>query len=175
MSIVRSDDYRAAGAEAAEILLQQQEILSEENKIALSIQVKRTRVLRKVEALTGLRFSVDRKAPKGVAGYMLIATGEVSLAEESLDDEDWAKYVGYHEANHVHTQNCHLDFEENVPADQFKALKDELAKKKINIKEINWTEGFNDLKTINTHGKNDNSGYLQKEVPAAEKLDDLCI
>lgn len=175
MSITRSDDYRAAGAEAAEILLKQRRFLVEKQKIALTILVKRARVLRNIEAITGLRFDVDHKAPKGVAGYMTVADRRVFITESTLDDPEWAKYVSRHEAMHVHTGNCHLGFKENLPSEQFDVLKEEFARKNIDIKKRRWGEGFNDLKTIKAHGKHENSGYLQEDVPAAEKLDDLCI
>ena len=59
--------------------------------------------------------------------------------------------------------------------DQYDVLKEELRALDVDIAGVNWIEGFTDLLTAREIGVHSQSGYADREVPAAEKLDDLCI
>lgn len=177
MEVVESQHYRDAGEQAKETLRLHGEALDKNRKRSLEVDVMRAENLKKVERATGLTFDVFRKGDPRVAAFITVGEQKTFMAAHSLDDLGWALYAAKHERKHKQTKDFMQlgDKKITVFEDQFDVLKDELRTRQVDLEGVNWVEGFTDLLTAREVGTDSQSGYADREVPAAEKLDDLCI
>ncbi len=177
MEVTTSQQFREAGEQAKDILRLQGNSLDFKGKRSLELDVLRASNLRKVEEVTGLKFDVFEKADPHIGAFITVADQKTFMAAHSLDDLEWALFAGKHELKHKQTK----DFMQvgnskiTVFSDQYDVLDQELQDMGIDMKSINWIEGFTDLLTAREIGKKSTSGYADHEVPAAEKLDALCL
>jgi hypothetical protein len=98
------------------------------------------------------------------------------MAAHSLDDLGWAMHAGKHELKHKQTCDFMKFGDEKITVfeDQFEVLKDAVREMGADLSGVNWMEGFTDLLTVRENGLATKSGYAQREIPLAKKLDDLC-
>ncbi|MFC1748444.1 hypothetical protein ACFL2V_06510 [Pseudomonadota bacterium] len=158
-------DFNLEGVELPKSLEEQREAISE-----------RTKVLRRVEAVTGLKFDVIVSGvDSNIAAMVETDTGRTYISESVLDpgSAEFAIYAGHHEAEHKNNRVYSLNLKRKIEADQIAALQGRLSTS--DLPSIDLVEGFNDLITMRKHGRNAESGYVDKEVPAAEKLENLCM
>lgn len=177
MEVMTSRDYREAGEQAEETLRLRGHALDHESKRGLKVGALRAENLKKIERATGLKFDVFRKGEPRVAAFITVAEQKTYMAEHSLDDLGWAMYAAKHELKHKQTKDFMRLGNEKITvfSDQYDALDEELRKGGIVMENVNWIEGFTDLLTARENGKHHHSGYSDHEVPAAEKLDRLCV
>lgn len=146
--------------------------LTQEGQKQIEVKKERGRVHKKVEAATGLDFHVITKnSEKNVAALYRTDTKETKIDEKILDDEAFALYAAHHEAEHKKNQMVNLDFRSNLKPHQIVALVAALGISELDPVEV--LEGFNDWITARKHGHNPRSGYVDKEVPLAQKLEQL--
>ncbi len=177
MEVIESQHYREAGEQAKDILRLHGKALDQNQKRSLEVDVLRSENLKKVESATGLKFDVFQKADPHIGAF--ITTGELKtfMAAHSLDHLDWAMHAAKHELKHKQTRNFMQlgDKKITVFEDQFNVLKDELRTMQVDLEGVDWVEGFTDLLTVEENGFSTKSGYADREIPAAEKLDELCM
>lgn len=177
MEVMTSQNFREAGEQAKDILRLHGNALDQEARRGLKVNALRAENLRKIEGATGLKFDVFRKGESHVAAFITVAEQKTYMAEHSLDDLGWAMYAAKHELKHKQTKDFMQLGNEKITvfSDQYEALDEELRGLGVQMESVNWIEGFTDLLTARENGEHHNSGYGDHEVPAAEKLDDLCI
>lgn len=171
MEVFSSEQYRKKARAAEECLKEGKNGLPEQTRLQLEIIKRRGETHRKIEAATAGScniFSTQESGYFNVAGFN---DGSSHLKEETLDDYAWALHVKRHEDLHSSALG-NIDPKKYLPKANQKALADELGLN--DLTDINWVEGFTELSNITSHGKNHKCAYLKKEVPAANKLDDLC-
>lgn len=175
MLTVSSEQFKEQGREAKKSLKTRG--LDEQLRAELKIKTQCAEVLSKVEAATGGRVIdvVTKKDPgsQNMAACADFIANKIYLTEETLaaNDNSWAIYAGRHEMEHLTNRIRGLDIQKGLSIDHKSALQNAL---KTTDLDVDVMEGFNDLSTIKKHGKNKRSGYLQKEVPFAEKLEEIC-
>jgi hypothetical protein len=163
----RTDDY----LEAANDVMDQVE---EQPQLKVPAQVKKTRAntLRRINGATGRHFHVVTDGgPSNAAAFVKHGDSTPYIMEHTLDDSNFARYAAIHEKNHLSNGVRELDIRLRLKYDHIKAL--ERATGLQNLESIDLLEGFNDLQTIKEVGRNNKSGYLDEEVPAAERLEKL--
>jgi hypothetical protein len=139
--------------------------------------IQREKMLSKIEAATGIKFDVITKhdsSNEKAAAMVETGSKKAYVSEKTLDsDLNWALYAAHHERNHLKNgifeinPNKYLSYDHAALVAESIGLDD--------LMEVDLMEGFNDLITIGEKGKHQNSGYLKKDVPAAEKLEDLAL
>jgi len=175
MEVIKSHDFREGGEQANEVLRLHDKELGENERKYLKVREKRAKTLKIIEGLTGLKFDVFRKGEAHVAAFITVAGKETYIAEHTLDDPVWAAYAAYHEAMHKKTSNfMTMGKHAFIKHDYFEAVNEELKGTDVQLGEFNVCEGFTDALTADAHGEHANSGYNHHEVPAAEKLEELC-
>lgn len=142
----------------------------------LKIKKQCVKVLKKVEAATGLSFDVvtDKDSDsQNMAACVDFTLNKVFISEETLaaNDNNWAIYAGRHEKEHLASGVKSFDVTKDLSSDHQNALQEVLKGQDL---ETDAMEGFNDLSTIKRYGKHKKSGYLKKEVPFAEQLEEVC-
>jgi hypothetical protein len=172
---MESDDYREYGENAGEILRTHEQVLESKDKKYLFAVKQRAETLCAIEAATGLDFAVANDTDPHVAAFVTTADSKPHIVEHVLGDYDLALYAARHEKEHIHNHIYHLDLEKNLELRQFETLREFMKDFGVDIGEVDLMEGFNDLITATKYGANDNSGYKDEEVPAAKKLDQLCL
>ncbi len=177
MEVMQSQHYREAGEQAKDVLRLHATALDQKEKRSLEVDILRAENLKKIEGATGLRFDVFRKTDPHVAAFITVAEQQTFMAEHSLDNLGWAMYAAKHELKHKQTKDFMQLGNEKITvfSDQYNALDEALNGVGIDMKSVNWIEGFTDLLTAREIGEHANSGYNDHEVPAAEQLDDLCV
>lgn len=177
MEVTKSQDFRQAGEQAQDILRLHGDALDSNQKRSLELDVLRSQNLKKVERATGLKFDVFQNADPHIAAFITVGEKKTFMAAHSLDNLEWSIHAAKHELKHKQTCNFMQlgDKKITVFQDQFDVLKDELQTLQVDIEGIDWVEGFTDLLTVEENGFATKSGYADREVPAAGKLDNLCI
>ena len=171
-----SDDVKKKGERASEILDIYGPKLNSADKLHFLLFKQRAEVLKKIEKATGLEFRVfDQKATavkSNVAAMADIDARKAYIGEHMLNENnaDFAVYAAQHEAKHLKSSIKSLDLDKLCNERQKGVLRKLTGVS--DLTSIDFMEGFNDLATIREHGKNDKSGYLEKEVPAAMKLEE---
>lgn len=172
MEVLSSQKYRKKTETAAEILIEEGKNLKKEELRHLEILEQRGETHRKIEAVTGGECNVFRGTAFGnsrVAGYN---DGKSNLREDILDDYGFALHVKRHEDLHGLVMKD-VNIAKYLTANQLRALS-----KAINepaLASINLMEGFTELINVRKNGKDQRCDYLKKEVPAAQKLDELAV
>jgi|GEM_PF-2869284 len=177
MEVTASENFREAGDRAKEVLRLKGNALDDKARRSLELDVMRSENLKKVESATGLTFDVFEKADPGIAAFITVGEEKTYMAAHSLDNLAWALYASEHERMHKQTRDfMQLGTQKiTVFEDQYDVLKDELQTMRVDLEGVNWMEGFTDLLTARKLGVESQSGYAEREVPAAEKLDNLCM
>ncbi len=141
----------------------------------LEIRKRKVDVLKSVEAVTGLRFDVMIRGPKNIGGMAKPEEGRVLIADYVLGSKEAgaAVKIAGHEKMHMDTKICELDFERRLKPNHLNVLKNFLGISRIE-KEF-FMEGFTELLTARKYGFNSLCLYNENEVPAAEKLENLCM
>lgn len=175
MKIMESDDYREYGENAGEILREHSQVLDVDQKSDLEIVKRRAETLQKIEAATGLDFAVANDTDPHVAAFVTTADSKAHMVEHTLDNYDWALYAARHEKEHVNNKIYSIDLRKNLELQHFDILREFMQDEGVEIEDVDLMEGFNDLITATKYGANDKSGYSDEEVPAAKKLDEICL
>jgi hypothetical protein len=171
METIKSDEFRKIG-EQAEETLKNAEGLDSEYEQELVLMVKRNEVKNKVQAALGVDFDIIIKHENAhVAGCADIDQNKGYIALTSLDDVEKAKHIARHESIHLETKISDLPIENDMSKDHVKSMKKAL---NISDDDVNLVEGFTEMLTAEKEGKMASCTYNQKEVPAAEKLENLC-
>lgn len=131
---------------------------------------ERSLVHRRIEAATGLKFEVANDVDPHIAAFVETANDNNYISEAVLDDPTLALHAAKHEAEHRSNKVFSLELSQ-LNAEEKAILSSTLGIEKLDETEL--IEGFNELSTFRKHGANDNSGYAGKEVPLAEKIEDL--
>jgi hypothetical protein len=116
----------------------------------------------------------DNGLEKNVAAFVATREKKDFMVEHTLDNYEWALYAWRHEGEHLHNGIFDVDLKGNMSVQQIASLKEIVGGEHGDITQVNLVEGFNDLITRRKWGANDNSGYKDEEVPAAEKLEQVC-
>lgn len=116
----------------------------------------------------------DNGLEKNVAAFVATAEKKDFMVEHTLDNYEWALYAWRHEGEHLHNGIFDVDLKGNMSAQQIASLKEIVGGEHGDITRVNLVEGFNDLITKRKWGDHQNSGYNDEEVPAAEKLEQIC-
>ncbi len=177
MEVIRSQHYQEAGEQAQDILRLHAQDLDRNDQRSLEMDVLRAENLKKVENATGLTFDVFTKGDPHVAAFITVGEQKTFMAMHTLDNLDWAMYAAKHEQMHKRTKDFMQlhDRKITVFEDQYDVLDETLRGLGVEMDSVNWIEGFTDLLTARAHGEHSRSGYREREVPAAVKLDDLCV
>jgi|GEM_PF-6979072 len=120
----------------------------------------------------------DTGLDSNVAAFVPTVEKEGYIVEHTLDNFDWALHAWRHELGHIkhlHQGTCDIELEEKLSKQRLNTLQEIVGDEFGDIAKINLLEGFNDANTMHKHGANDNSGYNHLEVPAAKKLEQLCM
>lgn len=176
MKTMASVDYHRTADQAEETLQERGEEMSRDERAGLELWQKREKTLRTIERLTGLKFNVFKDADLHMAAFITVADLNTNIAEASLDDGVWAAYAAWHEKMHHDTEAFmrHGDYA-YLPGDHYDALKTTMAANDVQLGNVDLTEGFTDMLTAQEHGTHANSGYNDHKVPAAEKLEKICL
>lgn len=169
MEIVESDNF----GQVPELDAKQRQAAPELAKI-VDTQKEMRAMLQLVQNDTGHKSNVIMSgAPKNMAACIDTRTRKIYITYEMLlpENRTFALYAARHEAEHHHNRFFHLDLKEHLSTDHIQSLERSLRVEQL--PDIDLVEGFNDLLTISKHGQNPNSGYLEKEVPVAMKLENL--
>ena len=174
--VKKSGEYHERARKMEEVISLGQ--MLHEQKRMLDIEVRRSKVLADIESATGLKFNVMTSGPQHVGGFAELDKGEVTINEAYLDDDKkgLALKIAGHEKNHLRTKVRKLEVEEKLSGelpDYLKNLRDLLGKSDIDEKFL--MEGFNELLTERDYGFNEHCKYNDAEVPAARKLERLCL
>lgn len=170
MEVLSSQKYRKKTETAAEILDEEAKELQREERRHLEILEQRGETHRKIESVTGGECNVFRGTAFGnsrVAGYN---DGQSHLREDILDDYGFALHVKRHEDLHGVVMKD-VNISKYLTPEQLRALS-----KAVNepaLASVNLMEGFTELINVRKNGKDERCDYLKKEVPAAQKLDEL--
>jgi len=176
MDVTKSQHFGEAGEQAEKVLRLHGNALASDERKSLEVQQKRARTLAIIENLTGLKFDVFRKADPRIAAFITVAGKETHIAEQTLDDPVWAAYAAWHETMHKKTANfMNMGKYRFLGHDYFETVNEEIGDSNIQLGNFSVVEAFTDLLTAQEHGEHPNSGYLEREVPAAEKLEELCL
>jgi hypothetical protein len=180
MNIIESDQYRSRGQAAKEMLERNGHLLESGQKELLGITVRRAEVHRRLEdTVIGKKIAVaNDNSEKNVGGFVTLDDNKIHITEEIMDDPDLAKKVAQHEDGHVEHNNAgirKIDFKENLEEEAYKTIKEYLAGYGFDLDQVNFIEGFNEAKTARKFGKNEKCAYNLKEVPAVERLEELCM
>lgn len=116
----------------------------------------------------------DNGLKKNVAAFVATAEKKDFMVEHTLDNYEWALYAWRHEGEHLHNGIFDVDLKGNMSAEQIASLKEIVGGEHGDITQVDLVEGFNDLITKRKWGDHQNSGYNDEEVPAAEKLEQIC-
>ena len=136
----------------------------------LETKKARSQVHRRIEAVTGLKFEVANDVDPHIAAFVETANDNNYVTEAVLDNPTLALHAAKHEAEHRSNKIFTLPLDQLTP-DETTILCDQFSIAKLDETEI--IEGFNEWSTFRKHGANDNSGYANKEVPLAEKIEKL--
>lgn len=141
---------------------------------ATEVLEERAAVLSSIESATGLRFGVAvNGVAANVAAFVQTGSRRAFVSEGTLDDLRFATYAAHHEAEHLRNGVFGLDVKANVPHEGVDAIGTALGISDWADEDL--VEGFNDWGTILKVGRNEKSGYLEVEVPLAQKLEALCL
>lgn len=173
--VTESQAYRNAGERAGEILHSYDSVLTPEQKEYFLRLRKRVENHRKLEQATGIKIAVASDTEPHVAAFITTADKKIHMVDHTLDDYTWALYAANHEKMHEQTSAFFdLSYTFKLEESKYDALEEQLNAVDVDI-QTDWIEGFTDLATKLKHGKHENSGYNHVEVPAAEKLEKLCL
>jgi|WetSurMetagenome_2_1015567.scaffolds.fasta_scaffold66075_3 hypothetical protein len=177
MEVTTSEKFLDEGQQAQEALRLHGNALDTKVRRSLEVDVMCSENLKKVESTTGLKFDVFENAKPGVAAFITVGEEKTYMGKHSLKNLEWALYAAEHEKMHKRTRDFMRLGNEKITVyeDQYDVLKDELQSMHVDLEGVNWMEGFTDLLTARKLGVESHSGYAEREVPAAEKLDDLCM
>lgn len=176
VAYMESRDYHEQDEKIQDLLELAAPALDHETRRFLKIQKRRRETLKRIESATGMKFRVanDNDVESNVAAFVATADKKGYMVEHTLDHADWALYAARHEAQHIHNSVFDVDLERNMSEEQITVLREIVGNEFGDIADVNLVEGFNDLLTARKHGANDNSGYKDQEIPAAEKLEEIC-
>lgn len=105
------------------------------------------------------------------AAFINTLDKETFIGENTLADQEFSLHAARHEQEHAENGVFHLDLNQ-LNEKEHQIFKEELKLDK-KLDQTTLIEGFNELSTFKKHGHNEQSGYAQKEVPLAEKLEKL--
>jgi hypothetical protein len=127
--------------------------------------------LKNIHLETRQQFSVVLGGIGDNAAAFITPDHQKYIGENTLLDDSFSLHTARHEHEHQLNNIFHLNLNLLSPDDQ-KMLQQELKLEKP-LDETTLIEGFNELSTFEKHGRHEKSGYAQKEVPLAEKLEEL--
>jgi hypothetical protein len=161
-------------AVAAETL-QDSEFVPEEARKALRARIDAATVLESIRGIhSDIRIVTDG-APAYAAGFVesgASASGPMYITEQTLEDPTFARHVAIHEKGHLTSGIYGLPILTTFTENHFGSIADALG---FDMHTTDLVEGFNEFNTIRQDRRDGRVAYLQKEVPAAEKLEKLCL
>ena len=167
-----SGAYKDEAAKVVEAANNNEHFKPREKQLDPEIQEERAEVLREVEGATGITFRVALEGMEAnVAAFVDTGTREAYMTERVLSNKRLALHAAHHEKNHLDNSIFDIDLEEEINEDALSALLKEVGESEL--ESVTLVEGFNELSTFKKHGRNEQSGYKDKEVPLAEKLERL--
>lgn len=178
MKVVASEKFREIGKRSAEILQEAPELIPEAQEF-FELQKQRSDTHRKIEERTGIKLTVvEEGAPRNAAAFVehsAIKSGlrQAYIVQGVLGNPDQALHAAEHELMHVLSGMTEINLREELNQSQLTILQKALGTTEDDP--TFWLEGFNELSTIKKIGKDPNCGYNDEEVPAAEKLENLCV
>ena len=178
MEVIRSADMRKHRLDVKNALRHNPE-LDEESRRRLELQMKMAEVHSKVESRAGIRLNtVMSGGPSHAAAFVSksnIEQGkqEAEIVVHTLNDPEHAIHAGIHEAWHIKSRFTAIEMEKELHPEHLQLLQQTLGIQELD--QTFWVEGFNELSTIQDVGKDANCAYNAAEVPAAQKLENLCI
>ncbi len=138
----------------------------------VAIQKRRADTLRQIQAATGLQMDVaSMEESTNVAAFVTTDNFQAHIVESTLDSPAVAMHAAYHEKEHTLNRITELDAKKILPPKDLEYLSQKAALP--NLAETDLMEGFNDLSTKLKNPNPQETGYSDKEVPAAEKLEEL--
>jgi len=114
-------------------------------------------------------------APAGVGGWVTSADrgNNRVFVPEHMVTSDWAMHVMKHESEHKRNGFFGFPIQQRVTPEAAVALEDALQLSDLGA--YDFVEGFTEFITISQNGFANDSGYAENEVPAAQKLEKLCM
>lgn len=172
MKITNSAEYRKIAEEiTSEDLSNLRENGQNELVDYIETQRQRSQVHRRIEAATGLRFTVVHEGiDPNIAAFVETANDNNYISEAVLDDPTLALHAAKHEAEHRNNKVFSISLNQ-LSKEENTLLAETFGVEKLDETEL--IEGFNELSTFRKHGSNNHSGYVEKEVPLAEKIEKL--
>ena len=169
MEIIKGEDY----IKFADLDLQLLEKIAPLEVVEAYRQRKITATrLKSIHADTREQFSVVLGGiGDHTAAFIDTASHEKYIGENTLLDEDFSLHAARHEQEHHLNGIFKLNLQLLNPAEH-QILQQELNLTE-ELDETTLIEGFNELSTFQKHGRQEKSGYAQREVPIAEKLENL--
>jgi len=176
MQKIESDQFHKQ-AEAAQELLDSDVQLSEEKAAELAIQVQRSETLRFVEFAFNTKYgAANDVGDASTAAFIEKSSKKKYFTLQTLDEEkSKIRKIGKHEYNHSKHLEAgvkDVNLKEILSPEQLGALAGALNIKK-KPEDIDWIEGFTELRTIREEGRNEDCAYLFEEVPAAINIEKL--
>jgi hypothetical protein len=160
---IESHEYHRAAKETAKTAKE----LGMEKELETDVLLERSRVLRRIESATGIQFAVGRDpSQKSAAAWIETGTKKVYMAEDTLSNERMALHAAHHENEH-RKNGFFWEVWNSLDSIDAQTIQTFLGKK------TDLVEGFNEMITMQKHGRNENVAYLQNDVPAAIKLEHL--
>ncbi|MEZ4086896.1 MAG: hypothetical protein R3B71_00920 [Candidatus Gracilibacteria bacterium] len=178
MEVIRSADMRKYGQEIKDVIRQNPE-MDAQSRRALEVQKDLVEVHQMVERRTGhIINTVMHGGPKNAAAFVETSNIQSGKKEHNVDvhtlyDAEHALHAGMHEAWHVKSRFTAIELEKELHPEHLELLQQTLGIQEVD--QIFWLEGFNELATIQDIGKDANCAYNAAEVPAAQKLELLCM
>lgn len=170
MKITSSAEYIEKFADiSAEDISSIREMGLKEYADQLEIKKTRASVLKEIQQASGITLDVAHDLEPNVIAFAT-PDNDNGIAESALDDKEKALHGAHHEAEHQNNKIFNLPLEKLSPEDQ-EILQETF--KITNIDETDLIEGFNEWSTFRKHDTYGNSGYAQKEVPLANKIEEL--
>ena len=177
MKISSFAENERVAEESKAVLKEHGRSLSYEQAHAAIVNVKRHETLKKISAVTGHKLGVLEGGAANIAGVTDTASLKVGIRDDILvHNFDEALDVARHEIEHVET-DMFFDMDEMLylKGENLEAMRRFLQQQGIQMSETRWYEGATENSKAHKHGKNDNCAYNGCDVPAVEKLDQLCI
>lgn len=169
---LESGDFKREAEKGAEAANNNEHFKPVERPIDPEIQEERVDVLKSIEAATGITFRVALEGMEAnVAAFVDTGSRLAYVTERVLSDKRLALHAARHEKNHLDNSIFDIHLEEEMEEEALEALLREVGE--TELESVTLVEGFNELSTFRKFGRNEKSGYKDKEVPLAEKLERL--
>lgn len=178
MRAIESKKFREQGEQAAEILRLNPN-LHAESREALEVRKRQSEVHRMIESRADIKLTVvEEGAPPNAAAFVEHSAingklRQAYIVNGVLGNPDHALHAAKHEEMHIVSGFTAIELRKELNDDQLRILQQRLGIQ--NEDETFWLEGFNELATIEDSGRDPNCGYNDEEVPAAQKLETLCM